>query len=195
MRSDGRVVSPDVTFTITPAVPAASIAFASAWHDHMVTNRFCSTTSRSASSSRSTNAAGIASRERTDVVDRDVEATELVDDALRRGPAPRRDRGGRRSPRATRVPAPATSAAASASVAPSLSASTTSHPAAASQRAMPRPMPTAAPVTSARFPSSPRSTAITVNVPRRVVTTLSDLSAVAHHHERRESRPPGGSGP
>src|ERR1041384_263426 len=81
MRSDGRVVSPDVTFTITPCVPAASIARASAWHDHIVTNRFCSTTSRSASSSRSTNAAG----ERPDVVDGDVEATELVDHVLHEG--------------------------------------------------------------------------------------------------------------
>ena len=103
----------------------------------MVTNRFCSTTSRSASSSRSTNAAGIRPGERTDVVDRDVEATELVDDSRDEARAPRRDPGGRRSPRAPACRRPRPRRAASASVAPSLSASTTSHPAAASQRAMP----------------------------------------------------------
>ena len=160
IRTAARLVSPELTFTITPAVAAATMACASAWHDHMVTNRFCSTMSRRASSSSVEEEPGRAAGERPDVVHRHVETTELghraVDhraDGLRvaqvhlHARPPGCPRPPPRPPRRPASPGPCRRARPRIRRGP---ASTRS----------PARCPRPAPVTSARFPSSPRSIAI-----------------------------------
>ena len=153
MRSEGRVDSPELTLTITPRVPDATIARASAWQQCIVTSRFCSTIPRSHSSSASRNAVGArppidptlltATAERAErglgVGDRRphrVGIAQVGHDGVDLGaPAVAVVRGslGQRRRRRRRRPSP-------------------SHPARASHTAVARPIPMPAPVTSACFP-------------------------------------------
>ena len=128
IRTAARVVSPSSRSRSRPRSPTATIACASAWHDHMVTNRFCSTMSRRASSSRSRKSPGRAAGERSDVVHRDVETAELGHRAVDEPTHAPRAGAGRHPRPTTRVPSAATSATASASGPGALSAMTTSQP-------------------------------------------------------------------
>ena len=88
------------------------------------------------------------------IVAGDMQRAERLDGGLAGRAAPRRGPKRRSRPRSPCAPSPRTSASAASSRSPRMSHSTTDMPARAKLRAMPSPMPDAAPVTIAVLPSS-----------------------------------------